>query len=451
MLVLTLGGCAHDAELDVGCGRLAYGEVHVLSWWSAGRDEQALALAKEAGETCNPDLSVDTSHAAASKNDAEGNFASSLSHPAPDAADLSAAGSSALAPDALEPNAVESAAAAADVTFDVFITNLDTVRDFGCKQGKLLPLSLDDLAGREELPDDTPGVLRDVLVRIACQGQKEVPAVPLMMHRLNRLYYNRQKLEALGLTEESVRTWEGFTATLEQAAEGGMATPLVVNQDDDSWSQLVLENMLLAIAGQDEYEAFWRGRLAKEAAPTTFPALEAALAALRSIAARTTQAPSALDAVARGDALFTTAGDWVAPTDGVGETDFPGTGAYYLYTLDVAVIPTNAPNVDGARALLRSLTYAPNNIKIAEAKGAQPLTSVYFGAETATTLVPSVPVLVDSAYFEDLNEHVERIWRDSADPAKADGIAQELLDTITADYCKLDEARCFGAPPAEPQ
>jgi glucose/mannose transport system substrate-binding protein len=193
--------------------------------------------------------------------------------------------------------------------------------------------------------------------------------VPLGIHRVNTLFFNRDvftKLDLPAPSTEKLATLDDLFALAATLRARGVATPIALGMRDP-WplSLLLFENILVARAGGAGYRRFFAGTDGVLSSPTMATALadlNTLLGYTNADASRTTW-DQAIDLVLRGDAAMTIMGDWAkgyvldlarkdAVPINVGQIPTPGTDGTFVFTTDTFGLPIGARNPKGARALL---------------------------------------------------------------------------------------------------
>lgn len=212
-------------------------------------------------------------------------------------------------------------------------------------------------------------------------------AVPMNVHRINSLFYNKKVFTDLGFDEP----FEGMTlgqfndlcATLKNAGKVPLALGNV-----GTWTlqELVFEDILPGIAGAAYYESFWRGK-AKTSDDVIKQTIDEALL-LRSYfndKADEIDWQPALDKVQSGEAAMGAMGDWAkgyfeskgwkADVD-FGVVQFPGAHKVFVYTADSFPLPINdAPSHDLAAQLLQTFASVESQVAFNQIKGSIPARS----------------------------------------------------------------------------
>ncbi len=218
--------------------------------------------------------------------------------------------------------------------------------------------------------------------------------VPLNVHRINSLFYNKKLFKELGLKEpSSTMTLEEFNTLCEAIKKKGKIPLALGNVNNWTLQELVFEHIFPGIAGAKAYEDFWHGKSTANSS-ALLAALDEALI-LRcgpdKVAPCTdgyVNADSdkidwqpALDLVMSGDAAMSAMGDWakgyfegkgkVAGTD-FGVTAFPSKSPVFVYTADSFPLPVGARHRDGAVRLLGTFASIEGQLAFNKVKGSIP-------------------------------------------------------------------------------
>lgn len=289
---------------------------------------------------------------------------------------------------------------------DTFQANIgaDLLRWVGATDGETAIESLDALAADEGWRDAFPPALID-----AASKDGVLYGVPLNVHRINALFYNKRLFDEFGLTPPT--TIEELNILVEtiktdpdiQASNPGGVAPLALgNQWNWTMSMLTFEAMLPAIAGPDYYESFWAG----EADPTD-PEITDTLSEMLFLYCGADPAtvcdgyfnadvdtvdwPDGVQMLRSGTAAMAFMGDWakgfleeplpeqnqeawVANVD-FGVVPFPGSVGTFVYTADTFPLPKGAPNPEAARALLVTFGSPDGQVAFNAVKGSIPARS----------------------------------------------------------------------------
>jgi glucose/mannose transport system substrate-binding protein len=255
-----------------------------------------------------------------------------------------------------------------------------------------------------------------VMETLQCRG--ETYAIPVGIHRINTLFFNKDLFREAGY---AVDGGEGLPlpstlAELHEAAAtvserlppstpyGRQPASAFAVAGHDAWtlSLFVIENLMLSLAADEEqYQRYWRGEECNEAL------LERALREFASLVpyfgSWELNATEALDRVESRQAAMMVMGDWAMAeldTETVGTMPFPGTGQYFVFTADVFALPVlEMANAQNGLAWLRSVTQKQTQREFSAAKSALPA-RVDIAAELASPLdtrrswVRSLPALL---------------------------------------------------------
>ncbi|XXX77551.1 ABC transporter substrate-binding protein [Sorangium sp. So ce134] len=233
---------------------------------------------------------------------------------------------------------------------------MDWVRYNGVEgDNKLEPL--DEVAASAGWLSAVPA---SVVETVAHSGH--VYAVPVNIHRVNCLFYNKRLFVDRGLAPPT--TLEDLYAVNEAFAAQGV-TPLAVAANDLSTpAGLMWEHVFVMSAGAEYYDALFKGRLKSPDTPEVRAALEAGLEVLkhRNADAEELLWGDGVELVGQGKAAMYMDGDWVkAEFQARGyalDEDFGmvtvGEGAF-VYVVDTFVLPRGALHRAPALDLLATM------------------------------------------------------------------------------------------------
>jgi hypothetical protein len=305
----------------------------------------------------------------------------------------------------------------------------------------------------------------DVMETLECEG--ETYALPVGIHRINTLLYNKRLFGAAGYAVDDSaglplpRTLDelkaaavALDAQLPEAAEGSDLVPSVFAiAGREAWtlSLFVIENLMLSLADSAaHYQNHWQGVACDEAL------LERTLGEFAELAQwfgnSKLSASEALARVASGQAAMMVMGDWAAaepaPED-VGTIPFPGTERYFVFSADVFALP-DIPSADPGKGLawLRAVTGASTQREFSAAKSALAARTelegeLAPGAPNAPEWVRSLPAILpyaDDSAFLDLQNQLQ-IWLYLG--AKS---AAPVIEYARAEYLKLSHGTVSCTP-----
>ena len=197
----------------------------------------------------------------------------------------------------------------------------------------------------------------DVLELVTHAGR--VYAVPVDIHRINTLFYNRAIFEGAGLAPPA--TLAELHDVAETLRARGIVPFAIGYKDPWTLTMLAFENVMVAVAGGDYYREFFSGRRSPDD-----PELAATLAHVGRILdyanadAATRGWDGAVELLRSGEAAMTIMGDWAkgylasrgAPFE-FGEVPSPGGADAFVFATDTFGLPRRASQRASAIDLLR--------------------------------------------------------------------------------------------------
>jgi glucose/mannose transport system substrate-binding protein len=205
-------------------------------------------------------------------------------------------------------------------------------------------------------------------------------SVPSNIHRSNVVWFNTELLTAAGIDPAAVPAdVEAFIADVEKAAASGV-TGLSVGQ---AWTQVnLLEAILMADLGSEGYNGLWTGDTDWAGADVT-----TALGHFERLMAVTNTDRDGLDwtdatqQLIDGTAAYNVMGDWAVASfqqaelvDGEDFGYYPLTGGepIFGFLADSFTLPEGAPNPDGTKAWLDTISSTEGQLAFNLAKGSIP-------------------------------------------------------------------------------
>lgn len=195
----------------------------------------------------------------------------------------------------------------------------------------------------------------DLIETLTCQGH--VYALPLGIHRVNHVVYNRQLFLDAGISDAERASLDlpglldaarRIQAVFDQRGNTTASVFALPIDEPDELSLFFVENVMLAAVGLDAYRDYWLGCPGREEAFTMGLDWVAQLAAFFN-RVETNTAP--LERVTKGQSAMYVIGDWmmaqVTSRDTVGSMAFPGTQELWVYTADVFALPLNGDPTKG--------------------------------------------------------------------------------------------------------
>ncbi|XXT20328.1 extracellular solute-binding protein [Sorangium sp. So ce429] len=239
-------------------------------------------------------------------------------------------------------------------------------------ENKLEPL--DDVAASSGWLSTVP---ESVVETVTHDGR--VYAVPVNVHRLNCLFYNKRLFAQHELTPPT--TLDELYAVNEAFAAQGVTPLAVAAQDPSTPANLMWEHLFVMSAGAQYYDDLFKGRLATPDTPEVRAALDAVPEALKYMNpdAEELRWVDGVELVGQGKAAMYMDGDWVkAEFQARGYTldeDFGmvtvGEDAF-VYVVDTFVLPRGASHRGAALDLLATMGSVEGQDALNPLKGSIP-------------------------------------------------------------------------------
>ena len=337
--IAGLAGCAGDGggsgddtategEGDNG-GSDGGNALEIVHWWTAGGEKEALDALLEGFQEAYPDVEVEN-------NPAPGGAGSAL-----------------------------------DTVIKNRVLNEDPPSTFQIWPGKaLFPYTeadlLNDISDDVWSNNDMESAYLDGVKSAAKGGTDNFVSVPINIHRLNNLFYNKSVLESANVDPTDINDPSQLLDALDTIAQETDATPMA-HQTQATWSTLQLwETVFIGEQGVGAFEDFVAGNVEDLESE-----VKSSLERVKSYEeyfpedAGSISWDQANSAVVEGEAAFIHQGDWAAGQYNAtedfeydsdwGNTSFPGTSGVYSLVMDSFVFPTNNPSPEATR---KFLTYA---------------------------------------------------------------------------------------------
>jgi glucose/mannose transport system substrate-binding protein len=194
-------------------------------------------------------------------------------------------------------------------------------------------------------------------------------AVPLNIHRLNVLFFNRQVFADNDVpepTSETLKTLDDLFALCDTLKAKGVEPLALGTQVSWPLTHYLFENILVARAGGEYYRDFFRGMQMQDILDSS--ELQDSIADLSKLLSYDAQAPTrtwdgAVDVMRTGGAAMTIMGDWAKgyvdekaaeeqTSVDLGAIPLPGTAGTFVFTTDTFGLPKGASNQPNALKLL---------------------------------------------------------------------------------------------------
>jgi glucose/mannose transport system substrate-binding protein len=337
--VLAAGAACSDQDAP---GR----SIQIMHWWNAGGEKEAIDAVISAFEKRNPSIQVlDDANVAGGSTEQRLALAT-LFHEG-------------LLPDSFQANGGWGLLAWVLTDGSVGSTKLAQIDDLAAEWKDAVPASVLESVS---YPPGPPG------------PETHQYAVPLNIHRLNTLFYNKDVMETIGINPES---WTGLANLFEDAdrirqysqLSGKAITPIALGygeKQDWSMSLLFFENLLVGRQGGALYQKLFDDPMNFNPFSEEFVATLEDLRTLMSYAnddAKTLPWDKAMARVLKGEAAMTIMGDWAKGyadaqeeelRNAYGFVPMPGTAQTFVFTTDTFSLPLkDVRQMDTTRELLR--------------------------------------------------------------------------------------------------
>jgi glucose/mannose transport system substrate-binding protein len=338
---LALGACSGSSNSGGSGGSGSGDEAEVFTWWAAGSEKAGLDALVGVFEEQHPDIEFVNGAVAGGA----GSAAKDLLQSRLQAGDP---------PDTFQAHA-----------------GMELLDYINAAQLEDVSPLYDEFDLREAFPAD--------LVELLTHEGK-IYSIPSNIHRANMLWANRAVLEDNGIDPDAeYGSLDEWFADLDSLKDAGV-TPLSVAT---AWTQVhLLETILLADLGPEGYAGLWDGSTDWEGSEVT-----AALEDFERAMSYTNDDrdgldwPEATQMVVDGNAAFNVMGDWaIASFEEQNKqlgTDFtaapvPGTDGVFDFLADSFTLPVGAPNPEGSRAWLETVSSLEGQTAFNAAKGSIP-------------------------------------------------------------------------------
>lgn len=319
------GGGGGEADMETDSGGSSSGNAfEIVHWWTAGGEKQALQALLDGFKEKHPDVEI-------TNNPAPGGAGSAL-----------------------------------DTVIQNRVLNQNPPSTFQIWPGQsLTPYTEADVLN--SIDDIWSGSMesnyRGGVKKLAKAGTENYVAVPINIHRLNNLFYNRSVVERAGVDPDSIGDPSQLASALDTVAQQTDAVPMA-HQTQAPWSTLQLwEDVFIGTNGVDNYRDVLAGNVSDYESE-----VKASLEQVKTYAdyynedAGSISWDQANAKVVNGEAAFIHQGDWAAGQyrtadsfdfdEEWGMTSFPGTGGVYHVVTDSFVFPTNNPSPEATRKFL---------------------------------------------------------------------------------------------------
>ncbi|WP_435333339.1 ABC transporter substrate-binding protein [Haloarchaeobius sp. TZWWS8] len=214
----------------------------------------------------------------------------------------------------------------------------------------------------------------------AAKPDGEFVAVPINIHRMNNLFYNKSVVEKAGVDPSSITDASSLVDALQKVDENTDAVGMAQG-GKKPWPTLQLwATVLLAQQGPEGYKKFTEGKLGQEPIAKAFKTI-VDYSEYYSSDVSTIGFKEAANMVIDGEAAFIHQGDWVAGLfagsdfkygDDWDYVPFPGTKGHYALNMDSFVYPKGSAAPEAAKTWLTYCGTKDAQIRFNKEKGSIP-------------------------------------------------------------------------------
>jgi glucose/mannose transport system substrate-binding protein len=220
--------------------------------------------------------------------------------------------------------------------------------------GLLSPI--DDLWASEGLEKVMPPLIQDL-----CKIQGHYYSVPIGVHRINVIWYNKPLLERHGIDPNSLTTWEALFKAADTLRAKGVASPI---QLGETWTAGLVFQGIMASQGMDTYEQWVNGRMRTPDDPKMVEAFERLKTYLTYVNPDYVSLgwDTALKRIINGEGAFYVMGDWANGEFRLAQKKYgkdygtmpvPGTKNMYGVTIDTFLHPRGVASPTNSDRWLR--------------------------------------------------------------------------------------------------
>jgi glucose/mannose transport system substrate-binding protein len=310
---------------------------------------------------------------------------------------------------------------------------------------------IDELWASEGLTKAVPSVVREM-----CRMDGHYYAVPLGVHRVNVVWYNKALLDRHKIDPKQLKTWEAFFKAADTLRAGGIQ-PI---QMGESWTASMVFQGIMVSLGIEAYEDWVNGKISKADDARILEALRLMKQYLRYVNQdhATLGWTTAIERVIKGRSAFCVMGDWANGefqlanlrygTD-YGTIPIPGTGPRYGVTVDAFLRPRDPAHPASSERWLRVVASRDGQDAFNVKKGSIParndaVVTKYDAYQKAAIrdfrasayVYPSLDPAVPDAYRNKLEEVLAEFAKDLDASRAASSLAKETT-RLSKDYSRV--------------
>lgn len=215
---------------------------------------------------------------------------------------------------------------------------------------------IDELWQSQGLEKITPALVQDL-----CKIKGHYYSVPIGVHRVNVIWYNKPLLDRYGIDANTLTTWEKFFKAAELLRSKGVTSPIELGEN---WTSLLAFQGIMASQGLITYQEWVNGRLSATDDPKIVAAFETFKVYLTYVNPdnATLGWDAALKRVIEGDSAFNLMGDWANGEFRLAGKKFgkdygaivvPGTRNMYGSTIDTFLHPRGVSSPEASDQWLK--------------------------------------------------------------------------------------------------
>ena len=201
------------------------------------------------------------------------------------------------------------------------------------------------------LDDNTPRIVKSM-----CKFDGEYYCLPLNVHRINLVWYNKHVLDDAGVDPDSIKTWDEFFAACDKIKASGMEYPV---QIASVWPIRFAFEQIAASEGMDFYQDLFNGDITSPDDPRLAEVFDIfdKYVSYTDPSQLSIEYAEGTKRVIDGDSAFYIMGDWAngdfETSDKIynvdyGEIKVPGTEGMYGIVIDGFQVPINSKHISNA-------------------------------------------------------------------------------------------------------
>jgi glucose/mannose transport system substrate-binding protein len=198
-------------------------------------------------------------------------------------------------------------------------------------------------------------------VRKLCQIDGHYYLVPVGIHRVNLVWYDKAALDRVGVDPSSLTSWDKFFKAAELLKSKGMASPIELGE---GWTLTLVFQDIAASLGIEFYQDWLNGKITSATDPTMLEAMKTLGRYLSFVNHDHADLPweTAIQRVVKGESAFCFMGDWANGEFHIagkkygkdyGAIPVPGTKGIYGFGMDAFLQPRGSVSPTNGEAWLK--------------------------------------------------------------------------------------------------